>query len=105
MDQKGWQEVLNEHIFKGDERTDNMLVRMFGGVLHPIVHLGSGIEFEQPAIIAKALAQAAVHDNLEASHLIKSVKAAKSHCPECRSDKTIVQLLSEIYAGKKGGTK
>ncbi|KAF2177950.1 hypothetical protein K469DRAFT_732126 [Zopfia rhizophila CBS 207.26] len=101
INQKGWQEVLNEYIFKGDERADDMLVRMFGGILHPIIHLGFGVEFEQPAIIAEALAQAAVHDNWEASHLIESEKAAKAHSPDRRSDTTIVQLLGEIYADTK----
>jgi hypothetical protein len=102
--QKGWQEVLTEYMFKGDERADDMLVRMFGGLLHPIIHLGFGVEFEQPAIIAEALAQAAVHDNREASHLVASEKAAKAHGPDGRSDKSIVQLLGEIYAEKKGRT-
>jgi hypothetical protein len=101
INQNGWQEVLNEYIFKGDERADDMLVRMFGGILHPIIHLGFGVEFEQPAIIAEALAQAAVHDNWEAAHLIESEKAAKAHSPDGRSDATIVQLLREIYADTK----
>jgi hypothetical protein len=95
MDKQGWQEVLNEYLFKGDERADDMLVRMFGGILHPIIHLGFGVEFEQPAIIAEALAQAAVHDKWEASHLIESEEAAKAHG---RSDTTIVQLVEEIYS-------
>ena len=101
MDQKGWQEVLNEYMFKGDERADDMLVRMFGGILHPIIHLGFGVEFEQPAIIAEALAQAAVHDKWEATHLIESEKAAKAHGPGKRTGKTIVQLVEEIYADAK----
>lgn len=101
IDQKGWQEVLNEYMFKGDERADDMLVRMFGGILHPIIHLGFGIEFEQPAIIAEALAQAAVHDNWEASHLIESEKAAKAHISDRQSETTIVQLLGEIFANTK----
>jgi Questin oxidase-like len=105
MDQKGWQEVLNQYMFKGDELADDMLVRMFGGILHPIIHLGFGVEFEQPAIIAEALAQAAVHDNREAAHLVESEKAAKDHSPVGGSRKTIVQLLGEIYAEKKGRTK
>lgn len=101
IDQKGWQHVLNEYIFKGDERADDMLVRMFGGLLHPIIHLGFGIEFEQPAIIAESLAQAAVHDNLEALHLIESEKAARAHRSDSRSGTTITQLLGEIYADSK----
>jgi len=105
INQKSWQEVLNQYVFKDDERANDMLVRMFGGILHPIIRLGFGVEFEQPAIIAEALAQAAVHDNSEASHLIKSEKAAKAHAPDGQSDKTIVQLLGEIYAEKKGSAK
>ncbi len=101
MDQRGWREVLNEYVFKGDERADDMLVRMFSGVLHPIIHLGFGVEFEQPAIIAEALAQAAVHKNREVSHLLESEKAANAHSASKRMDKTIVQLVEEIYTDTK----
>jgi len=31
MRTKGWEEVLNEYLFKGTERADDMLVRLFGG--------------------------------------------------------------------------
>lgn len=60
---KGYQAVINEYCLKGDERADDMLGRLYAGFLHPMIHLGFGIEFQQPAIIAEALAQAAVHDN------------------------------------------
>lgn len=102
---KGWPDVLNEYLFKGDERADDMLVRIFGGLLHPIIHLGFGVEFEQPAIIAEALAQAAVHSNQEASHLIKSEKAAKANNPDHQSGITIVQLLQKIYDDKNRGSR
>ena len=89
----------------GDDRADDMLVRMFGGILHPIIHLGFGIEFEQPAIIAEALAQAAVHNNREASHLLEGEKAAILHSSGGRSDKTIVQLIGEIYADTRRASR
>lgn len=101
INEKGWQEVVNEYVFKGDERADDMLVRMFSGILHPIIHLGFGIEFNQPVIIAEALAQAAVHSNREALHLIESEKTANAHTPDGRSESAIVQLLEEIYAKTK----
>jgi len=31
MEKKGWENVLNEYMFAGDEKADDMLVRMFGG--------------------------------------------------------------------------
>lgn len=98
---KGWEAVLNEELFKGDERADDMLARLFAGFLHPIIHLGFGIEFRQPAIIAEALAQAAVHDNWMAPLFFDAEKAAKAAKVDSKSTKSIVKLLSEIRADKK----
>ncbi|KAF2657847.1 hypothetical protein K491DRAFT_654172 [Lophiostoma macrostomum CBS 122681] len=105
IDQKSCEEVLNEYVFKADEQADDMLVRMFSGILHPIIHLGFGIEFEQPAIIAEALAQAAVHSPQEAAHLLESEAEARKHSAEGGSDRRIVHLLDDIFAEKGlGGT-
>lgn len=101
IDKKGWEAVLNEYLFKGDERADDMLVRLFSGFLHPIIHLGFGIEFQQPAIIAEGLAQAAIHSNWMAPLFLESEKAAQAKGSESGPQKTIVQLLDEIRADKK----
>nr|POE51515.1 oxidoreductase afly [Quercus suber] len=94
MESSSWQEVLQNYVFSGDERADDMLVRMFAGFLHPIIHLGFGIEFHQPAIIAEALAQAAVHDNWMGRFLLPAEKAARTSVD--RANLSIVQLLDEI---------
>ncbi|KAJ5775158.1 uncharacterized protein N7511_000169 [Penicillium nucicola] len=60
---KGVGNVLAEYVFAGDERAENMLCRLFGGLIHPLIHLCFGLEFNQPAIVAQGLAQAAVHDD------------------------------------------
>ncbi|RYP54420.1 hypothetical protein DL768_000791 [Monosporascus sp. mg162] len=58
----GWEAVLREYLFKsGDERSEDLHVRMFAGLLHPLIQLMYGIEWRQPAVVAMALAQAAVH--------------------------------------------
>lgn len=31
IDKKGYEEVINEYMLKGDERADDMLVRMYAG--------------------------------------------------------------------------
>ncbi|CAO2647435.1 Nn.00g083570.m01.CDS01 [Neocucurbitaria sp. VM-36] len=98
---KGWQNVVNEYLFAGDERADDMLVRLFGGFLHPIIHLGFGIEFQQPAILAEGLAQAAVHDNWMASLFLGCEKAAEVNRGKDRPKKTIVQLLEECKKDEK----
>ncbi|KAJ0161972.1 Oxidoreductase AflY [Colletotrichum tanaceti] len=63
IERLGWEAALNEHLFKGDERANDMFQRMFAGFLHPIIQLMYGVEWEQPAIVAEGLAQAAVHKN------------------------------------------
>ncbi|TVY75177.1 Oxidoreductase ptaJ [Fusarium oxysporum f. sp. cubense] len=60
---KGVPAVVEEYVFAEDHRADDMLVRLFMGFLHPIIHLGCGLEFDQPAVVAEALAQAAVHSD------------------------------------------
>jgi hypothetical protein len=60
----GWQAVVVRALLdEGDELADDLLQRLFGGVLHPLIQLMYGVEWAQPAIVAQALAQAAVHDN------------------------------------------
>ena len=70
------------------------------GFLHPLIHLGFGVEFEQPAIIAEALAQAAVHSGWIADYLHGSEKAAAS----TSKGKSLVTLLDEIRADRKLST-
>jgi hypothetical protein len=93
-----WEEVLQKYVFAGDERAEKMLVTMFAGFLHPIIHLGYGVEFRQPAIIAEALAQAACHSNWIGDYLLPAEKEAKK---QSGPSKTIVQLLDEIRDDKK----
>ena len=98
MDKKGWQQVLNEYVFAGDDRADDMLARMFAGFLHPIIHLGFGIEFHQPAIIAEGLAQAAVHDVWMMPLFDGAEKAAKHLSGPSKS---VVELLDITHAEKR----
>ena len=69
----------------------------YEGFLHPIIHLGFGIEFRQPAIIAEGLAQAAVHTGWMGDLLHPAEKAAiKSTAPS----KTFVELIDEVQQTK-----
>lgn len=35
MEKKGWQHVVQEYIFSGDERSEKMLIQMFAGRFPP----------------------------------------------------------------------
>lgn len=101
METTSWQAVLQKYVFGGDERADDMLLRMFAGFLHPIIHLGFGIEFHQPAIMAEALAQAAIHSTWMGKFLLPAEKAARER--HDTPSKSMVQLLDEVYADKEIG--
>lgn len=98
IEAKGWQVVLNEHLFAGDEHAENLLTRMYAGFYHPIIHLGFGVEFEQPAVIVEALAQAAVHDSWTAKFLLGAEKKSQEGKTP---NKSMIDLLKECRTNEK----
>ncbi|KAI6838676.1 hypothetical protein KC340_g3891 [Hortaea werneckii] len=99
MSDLGWQNVVNKYLLAGDERADDLLARLFGGFLHPIIHLGFGVEFSQPAIVAEALAQGAVHDNYMGKFFSAAERAAELRRGE--PSETMVKLLDAIHDDKQ----
>lgn len=122
---KGVERVLRDYVFAGDERAESMLARLFGGMLlsflllfwvsfcmhmmwelmeigllHPIIHLGFAIEFNQPAIIAEALAQTAIHEDWTGPRFLWPTEKAAGGVGK-PGKKTISQLLEEARADKK----
>ncbi|CZR56682.1 related to HypA-like protein [Phialocephala subalpina] len=99
MEKKGWEKVFQEYLFAGTEQANDIFGRMYAGFLHPIIHLGFGIEFQQPAIMCEAIAQACAHDLWTSKYLFSVEEAVNSNLP--KGIKTIPQLLDEIKADKK----
>lgn len=100
IDKNGYEKVIKEFCLKGDERANDMLVRLHAGFLHPMIRLGFGVEFKQPAIIAEALAEAAVHDSWIGPFMLDAEKLAASN----GKGKPMVELLDEVRADKKLST-
>lgn len=67
------------------------------GFLHPLIHLGFGLEFKQPVIVAEALAETAVHDRWLAPFFIGAEKSAK----ESKTSKTLSQLVEDVDSDEK----
>ena len=68
------------------------------GFLHPMIHLGFGVEFQQPAIIAEALGQAAIHSAWQDAFFLAVDEEAKQNRHPSRS---LVNILNSIRADKK----
>ncbi|KAF1824015.1 uncharacterized protein K489DRAFT_316886 [Dissoconium aciculare CBS 342.82] len=100
IEKTSWQQVLQKYLLAGDKRANDLLARTYAGFLHPIIHLGFGIEFGQPAIIAEALAQAACHDAWIADYFLPAEEAARK-VTDVDNLPSIVQLLDDIRADKQ----
>ncbi|KAH8698792.1 hypothetical protein BGW36DRAFT_340049 [Talaromyces proteolyticus] len=96
---KGWQQVLQEYVFSGTPEAKTIFAQLYEGAFHPIIHLGFGIEFGLPSIIAEGLAQAAVHDSagLEGFFLQSETEAAAA----IGTGKSLLALYNEVRATDK----
>ncbi|KAH7230304.1 hypothetical protein B0J15DRAFT_473112 [Fusarium solani] len=93
VDSKGAPAVLQKYVFDEDLVADDMLQ----GFIHPLVQLGLGIEFNQPAIVAEGLAQAAVHSD---HYLFAFFHEAEERAPGVAS-KYLAGLLDLASADEK----
>ncbi|KAI5924655.1 hypothetical protein F4810DRAFT_662673 [Camillea tinctor] len=101
IERLGWQKTIQEYMFKGDERSEDMLLRMFAGFVHPLIQLMYGVEWHEPALVAMGLAQAAVHsDELKEFTQASEEAAKKAPTPMPR----ITALLEAVRADKKLST-
>ncbi|KAF2673064.1 hypothetical protein BT63DRAFT_421257 [Microthyrium microscopicum] len=98
MTTKGWENVINEYLFADNDLSNDLLVRTFSGFLHPLIHLGFGIEYSQPAIIAEALAEACVHSTWITPLYIKSEELANAHKTTGKSTKSLMAILADMQS-------
>ncbi|KAL4917425.1 hypothetical protein BDW62DRAFT_201857 [Aspergillus aurantiobrunneus] len=94
--QRGVPDVVNEYLFSGDEVSNDILGRMHSGFLHPMIHLGCGLEFNQPLLVAEALAAGCVHDDWPNSFLFPTEERQKMH-PETPS-KPMLEVMADLHS-------
>ncbi|WVQ77260.1 hypothetical protein IAR50_006943 [Cryptococcus sp. DSM 104548] len=83
---------------RGKPKTPNMLSRLMAGALHPIIHVGFGLEFGDRIILAEGLAETAIHSDSLISPLIPPF-TTKSWltCPVPVPTAEHASSLSELY--------
>jgi hypothetical protein len=77
-----------------------MLVKMYEGMYHSLIHLGLGVEFEQPGIIAEALAQATAHEDGHISKLLFASEALANTQEFPERPKSLMELVGEVRNNK-----
>ncbi|RYC54179.1 hypothetical protein CHU98_g12030, partial [Xylaria longipes] len=100
---RDYRDVVLTYVFGHTKVADRMLVQMVEGAFHPIIHLGIGIEFDQPAIVAEALAQAASHDrmNIEDVLFAAEKKAVASNRGASPKESPLIDLVHAVRANDR----
>lgn len=102
IEELGWQEAVLKYLI-GNEQNFR---RLFAGLLHPCLQLMYGVEWEQPAIVAEALAQTSVHRDDYGDMFQKVDAKAQQSPPKTRRDlaelfETIGKEHPELVAASK----
>ncbi|GKZ19674.1 hypothetical protein AbraIFM66951_003702 [Aspergillus brasiliensis] len=102
MEDHGVEWVLGQYLFSDSraEVAEKMLGRLFGGLIHPFIQFGFGLEFNQPAIMAQGLAQTAVHEDWYGPLFFWPVEKAAGGVAK-HGGKSMLQILEEIRADEK----
>ena len=59
------------------DEENNMLARFVGGVYHPMIHIGYGLEFGIDGMVAEGLAQMCTHADLNKALVPREIKTSK----------------------------
>ncbi|KAJ5592638.1 hypothetical protein N7537_009542 [Penicillium hordei] len=100
IEAKGWKAVVNEYCFSGTSVAEAVFAQLFEGLYHPIIHLGFGVEFDQPSIVAEGLAQAASHHpgHIWTPFFRRSEELARSGSIQPRP---LIELYQAVRANEK----
>ena len=97
INQKGWIATVQEFVFARNRNAETMLGLLYDGAFHSFIHLGLGVEFEQPSIIAEALAQAAVENS---SNIGEYLLLAEQEAVDFNAERSLLELLGEVGANE-----
>ncbi|KAK0674029.1 hypothetical protein QBC41DRAFT_298099 [Cercophora samala] len=99
----GWRETVGRYLFEEGEGKEDLMVRLFGGFLHPLIQLMYGVEWELPGVVAEGLAQAAVHRDDLREFLLTAERRGEEEGEGKGKGKGegVLELLGEISKNEK----
>ncbi|KAG6841602.1 hypothetical protein C0991_009358 [Blastosporella zonata] len=104
---QGTAEAVEEYLFSQqanfiagnkDEDQPEMLNRFMDGIMHPMIHVGNGLEFDVPGLVAEGLAWTSVH--FKSSSAVMPVSLWKVPVPEPVA--SLTSRLSQMFFGNSG---
>jgi hypothetical protein len=64
IERLGTDEVLQKYLLGDSELARSIYPRLYHGYVHSIMHVGLGLEYNQPSVLAEGLAETVIHDKL-----------------------------------------
>ncbi|CAK5266929.1 unnamed protein product [Mycena citricolor] len=95
----GMQKTIEEYVLSpaANENGAAMLSRFFSGAIHPIIHVGFGVEVGQDSVVAQGLALCAVVDSDFVSIFSGQPSGLTDISAEPDNDASLLSILSEVY--------
>ena len=92
-----WQAVVARYLFSPEDG-DELLVRLYAGLLHPLIQLMYGVEFGLGGVVAEGLAQAAVHSGEIGGFLLEAERVARENTATATAGKgeRVMELLEAV---------
>jgi hypothetical protein len=94
VQKKGVKRCIEYYIFEQDPKL-GLFSRFIAGVYHPIIHLGYGIEFNYPLMVAEGLAWIAVHKP-RSNQFFEPIKENK-HALQSDSSSTALEIILSVH--------
>lgn len=94
VQKKGMKRSIEYYIFEQDPEL-GFYSRFLSGVYHPMIHLGYGIEFSHPLMVAEGLAWIAVHKPRH-HHFFESVTRKNNHPENHASLLTALEIILSV---------
>ncbi|KAH8747649.1 hypothetical protein F5883DRAFT_509639 [Diaporthe sp. PMI_573] len=94
INDRGYEQVVRDYLLKHTAASDDLLLRLHAGVLHPLLQLMYGLEWKQPAIVAEALAQTCVH---EIEGLDQLLLPSERDATQSSGEKPRMKAILDIY--------
>lgn len=93
----GCEETINKYCFSHTGNAEAMFARLFEGAFHSLIHLGLGIEFQLPGIIAEGLAQTATDTALGMESFFHDCEKIVARTSPPLPNRPLAELLHALH--------
>lgn len=100
IDKAGLEAVIVKYCCSHTRNSEALFARLFEGAFHSLIHLGLGVEFQLPSIVAEGLAQAATDASFGMEAFFRDCEELIAKSESALPRKSLAELLYEVHANE-----